>query len=67
MIVVGFKSCVDKNIWNGLSRRSLEVEIVNKCYMFYNIYDFDIWCKKVGVLINLFLIDKWFLWLVGFI
>jgi hypothetical protein len=42
-------SRVDKNTWNGSSRRSLEAEIANKRCMLHNMHDLDMRCKKAGV------------------
>lgn len=61
IIAVGFKSRVDKNTWNGSSRRSLEAEIANKRYMLHNIPDLDNWCKKAGVSTNLLNRQRWLL------
>lgn len=50
MVAVGFMSRVDKNTWNGSSRKTLETEIANKRHMLHNMHDLDARCKKAGVL-----------------
>ena len=49
VFAVGFMTRVDKNTWNGSSKKSLETEIANKRYMLHNMHDLDARCKKAGV------------------